>query len=357
MKPGFILSISVFMAGLFFIDKFLAALERRELISEARSLYGKGAQLLADDQPAAAIATLQRAYTLTRDNRDYELALARALRRAGRLNEAESHLRKLLDRDSNDAATNLTMARLQVQLGNNRQAEAYYHRALYGTWPAGDHAGEVRMELIDFLAEKGEKRQLLSELLLVRDLPKQNAETQKKVGRLFLLAGSPARSEDIYRSLLRQDRDDAGAYVELAEAELAAGDFQDAQASLHSALRRKPDDSGTLERLRLASELSALDPTPRRLTSKDKYERSARVLDLAKASLAECAQREHAEQKVQPLIANAQPRHKTRSPVTNESAESLLASAEELWQARIQVCGAQVSAGDPLPLLMHKVAQ
>jgi tetratricopeptide (TPR) repeat protein len=213
------------------------------------------------------------------------------------------------------------------------------------------------MELMDFLAESGEKQQLLSELLLLRDVPKQDPATQKKVGRLFLLAGSPARSADTYRSLLRQNRDDADAYFGLAEAQLAAGDFPDAQTSLRSALRRKPDDAGILERLRLAGALSALDPTPRRLTSTDKYDRSTRVLELAKASLAECAQREHAEQKVQPLLANAGQKHAIRRPVTNEPAESLLASAEQIWQARLQVCGSQAPAGDPLPLLMRKVAQ
>src|SRR5262245_13642485 len=117
MKPGFIICLGVIMAGLFFIDKFLVGLERRELISEAGSLYGKGQQLLAGGQAGAAIGPLQRAYTLERDNRNYQLALARALFGAGRLKEAESQLRKLLDRDSNDAATNLTMARLQVRFG------------------------------------------------------------------------------------------------------------------------------------------------------------------------------------------------------------------------------------------------
>src|SRR5205085_550993 len=149
---------------------------------------------------------------------------------------------------------------------------------------------EVRMELIDFLAESGERKQLLSELLLLQDAPSQDTATQKKVGRLFLLAGSPARAADTYRSLLRLDPDDAEAYFGLAEAELEEGDFQAAHASLRNALRRKPGDAEIQQRLQLASALSELDPTPRRLTSEDKYSRSTRILDLAKANLAECAQ-------------------------------------------------------------------
>src|SRR5262249_4375107 len=127
---------------------------------------------------------------------------------------------------------------------------------------------------------------------------------QKKVGHLFLLAGSPGRSADVYRSLLREDRDDADAYFGLAEAELEAGDFQAAQASLRNALRRKPDDAGIRQRLQMASALSTLDPTPRRLTSKEKYDRSARILELTKTGLLECARRQHAEQEVEPLIVN-----------------------------------------------------
>jgi tetratricopeptide (TPR) repeat protein len=355
---SFILQLAAMMLALFLADGFLASLERRELRGEARSFYLRGERLLAQGKAREAVEPLQHSHALVRDNGTYQLALARAMLAAGRLNEAESNLRLLLESDSNDGEANLHMARLQVRFGKNREAEAYYHRAIYGTWPDGDHRSGVRLELARFLSRLGEQKRLLSELLLLQDESAADSAMRKKIASLFIVAGSPLRAADTYRSLLRENPDDPDVYLGLAEAELASGDYDSAQMSRHRALRRRPGEESIQKRLQLVSTLTGLDPTVRRLTSKEKFARSTRLLGLVKADLVQCAQAKHAGQTLQPLISEVERQQRSTRSVTNESAESLLDLTERLWQARLQACGTPASAAmDPLPLLMSKVRQ
>jgi tetratricopeptide (TPR) repeat protein len=263
VKPGLIVSVAAILLALFAVDQFLARLQNRELGNEAQSLYAYGDRLLAEGRADDALVRLQRAHTLARDNRTYPLALARALVATGRLGEAESSLRDLLDRDSNYGETNLIMARLMVRESNSTEADAYYHRALYGRWPAGSNQANVRMELIDFLARRGARQELLPELLLLQN-ETGAAPADVKVAGLFLMAGSPNRAADAYRDLIRRNPDDVELYRGLGEAELAQGDFHRAQANFVEALRRKPGDPDIIQRLQFTTMLSSLDPTPRR---------------------------------------------------------------------------------------------
>ena len=357
MKMRFVISVVVLMSCLFFVDRFLAGMEHSEVVAEAQSMYARGEQLLDAGQAAAAIDALKRAHSLAPESHVYELAFARALLADGQLNDAGATLEHLLQTDSNDGAANLTMARLQAGLGRNGEAEAYYHRALYGTWPAGKQLTGVRLELAEFLASHAEQKQLLSELLLLQDSGGLNSGIEKTLAHLFLVAGSPARAADTYRSLIRQDPDDLVAYVGLAETQLASGDYHAAKGNFRSALHRKPDDNQIEARLQLATELNDLDPTPRRLSTAEKFGRSELIVEMAQSDAEQCTQVGPAAVKIQSLMAELKEKRKSRRQVTNEAAESLLTIAEQLWHARVE-CGAPAAAvNDPLPLLMRKIAQ
>ena len=358
MRLGLILTVAGIMLALFALDRFLAAVEQNELAAEAQSRYASGQQLLAAGRAAEAVGQFTRAHVLARENRTYQLSLAQALLAAGRPNEAEPNLRYLLDRDSNDGPTNLTMARLRARSGDAVEAEAYYHRALYGTWPPGTSSKGVRMELIDFLAKRGAHKELLPELLLAQDESGGQPSVDQKLAVLFLAAGSPGRAVDLYRALIRQDPNDIESYKGLGRTELAQGDFHAAQTSFLQALRLAPGDEELIKLLHFTSVLSGLDPTPRRLPSHDKFDRGNRILEMAQTELAACGQaRLHPD--VAELLAQADllRAQKIRGPVTNEMSESRLSLAERLWQARDSVCTQPPAADDPLPLLIHKLTQ
>lgn len=358
MKAGFAVSVALIMAALFFADRSLARMEQRELRKEADALRDTGQRLLASGRAADAIVPLQRARALVRSDRQVHLLLAEALLGANRVRDAETNLGDLLESNSNDGAANLSMARVQVRLGRNREAEAYYHRAIYGTWPGGDRGSEARMEFAGVLAKRGEKRQLLSELLLLQQRPEQTLSFRKNIAHLLMVAGTPGRAAEVYSGLLRENPEDPEIYLGLADAEFASGRYDAARTQLRRGLRRLPDNSDLQGRLELVSTLTELDPTPRWLTSRQKYDRSLQVLRLAREDLRECARSWGVEGKFQAFLASAEKQEKTKGPITNESSESILALAQSLWQTRLRACGTpEVANADPLPLLMVKIGQ
>ncbi|WP_321478205.1 tetratricopeptide repeat protein [uncultured Paludibaculum sp.] len=357
MKPSVVLAVLAISVGLIFIDRSLARLEQSEILGEAQSLFKEGSDLLAAGRAAESTRPLERAHVLQRSRRDYQLMLARAYVSAGRLTDAEAQLLPVLTADSNDGEANLVMARLQVKLGNDREAEAYYHRAVYGKWPVGAAVDEVRMELAEFLADAGQPQKLLAEVLLIQSDARVDLDRQRKIAHLLLVAGSPERAAASYRALLRKNADDVDALTGLAEADMALGEYSAAQDNLRRAQRLRPDDSQIRARMELAGLLSSLDPTPRRLASKEKFERSVRVLELAKADLRMCAQLKGAMARLQPALDDVELKQKQMHSMNNESAEVLLDFAQSLWRSRQQTCSTPVPESDPLPLLISKIGQ
>ncbi len=357
MKPGFILSVLAIALGLIAVDQFLARLERNEILSEAAAHYREGTQLLSRGDSAGAVRLIERAHVLQRGNREYQLALAGALLAAGRLSDSEAQLKPVLNADSNAGDANLAMARLQVKLGNDREAEAYYHRAVYGKWAGAGPADEVRMELAEFLAEAGETEKLLAEVLLIQSDAKVDLLRERKIAHLLVVAGAPARAATSYKSLLRRNAEDVEALSGLAEADMALGEFSAAVVSLQRAQRLRAGDAQIEARLEFASQLSELDPTPRRLASKEKFERSRKVLELAKTDLRICAQLKGAMAKLQPALDDVELKERQMRGMDNESAEVLLDFAQSLWRSRQQTCTTPVPESDPLPLLIHKIGQ
>lgn len=357
MKPTVLLAVAAIAIGLVFVDRSLARLEENEILGEAQSLFKEGTELLDHGKANEAIRPLERAHVMQRRRRGYQLELSRAYLATGRLTDAEQQLLPVLTADSNAGDANLLMARLQVKLGSDREAEAYYHRAVYGKWADARAADGVRMELAEFLADGGQSQKLLAEVLLLQSDGQAGVEKLKKIAHLLVVAGSPARAVSSYRSLLRKNPEDVEALTGLAEADMALGDYYAAQESLRRAQRRRPDDKQIEERLEFAALLSSLDPTPRRLASKEKFERSTRVLELAKSDLRACAQLKKVEPRVQPALTEAEAKQKHQRAMTNEAAEALLDEAQTLWKMRQQTCTTPVPESDPLPLLMSRIGQ
>jgi tetratricopeptide (TPR) repeat protein len=222
--------------------------------------------------------------------------------------------------------------------GRVADAASYYHRAIYGSWhtDAARARAAARLELARFLAKQGARQELLSELLLLD-------QAQPEVAALFLEAGSAARAAEAYRAALRRDPGDAGALTGLGEAELLRYNYHAARNAFREALRSKPEDAAIAARLQLAETLAELDPTSRRLSSAEKYRRSAAILARVQEELSACAQ--------------APPAPAVRGPVTNEMSEKVLQTAEDLWKQRLKACPQPPGPDDPLPVLFRELAQ
>jgi thioredoxin-like negative regulator of GroEL len=330
-------SLAAIMIGLFWVDRFLAQLEQSEVQKEAAGLAMTANQLLASGKAPEAVVRYRRAHFLIRKNRDYALGYAQALLTAKDVTAAESLLGEQLDQNSNDAPTNLAMARVMIAKGSAAEADSFYHRAIYGVWPNGAVANQeqVRMELAEWLAKRGAKDELLAELLPLQAAALDDSVSGRKVAELLLAAGSPARAADQYRALIGRNPADLAAYRGLGEAELKRGNYTAAQRALLDAVRRDGTDVASAKRLQMVSVLISLDPTPRRLPAGEKYERSKRLLARVQDALQICGT---------PAAANQ----------SGQTAEAQLTLAELLWRGHAAACTA-AQQDEPLKFVMDKL--
>ncbi|MBI1897943.1 MAG: tetratricopeptide repeat protein [Acidobacteria bacterium] len=362
MTIGSVSAILVLIGALLAVDFFLAKTDQAEVRQEATHFYSEGSRLLREGKAAEAEEMLRRAHALARGNRQYQLQLVAALLATAKSREAENLLQDLLRKEPNDGRANLLAARLAVQAGRTADAESYYHRAIYGVWhekPAA-HRMEVRLELIDLLAARHAEKELLAELLPLEAEAPDDRAMRQRIASLYLVAGSPARSERAFRALIQDDPINAEAYAGLGEAELALGNYPGAQAAFRAALVRNPGDHATRQRLELARNLTELDPTPRRLSSSEKYRRSITILQRAADALERCttqSQGSASEDSAQLLAAAAKALTKRpRGVITNELSEEKLSLGEQLWRARAKLCPAAPSE-EVLSLIMDKLSQ
>jgi tetratricopeptide (TPR) repeat protein len=347
------------LIALYTVDRVLANVEKSEVQREANVGHSNGLALLKEGRTEAALPHLSRASVLDRSNRDFRLDLAEVLHIAGRRDQAEVQVRDVLSRDSNDGRANLLMARLMAGAGRSSEADAYYHRAIYGAWYHDPDANrlQARIELADYLARQNRRQELLSELLVLQDAARSDAPLARRIAPLFLQAGSPARAVQAYRDIIRADPSDADAYRALGEAELRAGDFRSAETAFLAAVRNRPDDAAANNKLRFASSLERMDPTSRRLPSAEKYRRSTALLAAVRDSVTtNCpAASNYADTK--PLLDEAEQvlKARPRGPVTNEASEAVINLAERLWNSETVACGAKQRSDDSVALLMAKL--
>lgn len=349
LRVSAVLALTV--AGLWALDWFLEKSQLHELQTEAERVYLNGSRLLKEGRIQEAVDLLSRAHALDRKNPNYELTLVDALIAAGKKDQAEPLLDEILQRESNDGRANLTVARLMASKGRVADADSFYHRAIYGEWTGNSEISRrsVRMELVEFLVKNGRTTELLPELLPLEEESDGELAFKKRIAHLFLVAGSPGRAIEAYRSLIQQDPKDAELYAGLGEAELAAGQFRPALAAFVAAFRRRPNEPSLRHRMEFSSLMSGLDPTPRKLSSIEKYRRALRILALTRAAFEQCTGHT-------PAVAD--PDTPAPAQVTNELAEEKLAAAEELWRERIKTCGASATREEePLRLIMAKLAQ
>ena len=349
---GLILTLAGVIVALSALDRFLASVESAEMEGTAQRSYVAGSRLLAAGKPAEAVDPLRNAHAVERENSTYELALITALIDSGKTADAEPLMTEMLEREPNDGNVNLIAARLDSREGKTAEAEAYYHRAIYGEW--GDdpdkHRIAARLELIDQQNKQGRKQELLAELISLEAEPKADMAVRKRLASLFLQADSPSRAASVYGEMIAKDPKDVGAYEGLGEAELEQGRYNAARAAFLQASFHDPADVSIRSHLQMLNTVVGLDPTLRQLTSEEKYRRSLRILDMARAGLETCSPGN-------PLIASAASSisNKGLTPVNNEAAERVLTVAESLWRATNETCPTRSREEDALKLLMKKL--
>jgi tetratricopeptide (TPR) repeat protein len=333
--------------------------ESAETKASAERAYAKGSRLLEQGNAVAAIDSLREAHALERQNPQYSLELVSALIAADRTREAAPVLDSVLSLEPNDGEANLIAARLAVKTGMFVDAQAYYHRAIYGQWgEAADRQRQaVRMELINLLVRKNDRQELLGELIELAAQPSLSLDVQRRIAELFLVADAPGRAAAIYQMLIDHDPKDMEAYGGLGNAELRLGRYRAAHDAYERVFLGEPNNSEVRAHLQVLNLVTQLDPTLRQLTSLEKYRRSIRILQMVRESLERCETAKRAGgtpdlvKAADATIGSREPAH-----VTNEAAEEVLATAEKLWHAQADCPEAKTPDMNPLALLMRKLA-
>jgi tetratricopeptide (TPR) repeat protein len=353
-----LISLAAILAGLYAADRFLAQIEVKELHAEAATLYRQALDLERRGSLPEAIERLRRAHSLERDDREYALALTGAEIEARQYGAAQIILNDLLENDPNDGRANLLAARLKIAESKFDEADSYYHRAIYASWPNPSDTLNARLELIELLLRRDAKKELLAETLVLESDAASNPAVARKIPELYIQAGAPRRARDAYQRLIAESPDNPDLYVALGRTQLLAGDFREARTAFLEAMRRKPNDRGIAALYRVATEAIELDPTPRRQTSQAKYVWSMRILELAANELTACAAGKELSAEAHADLDDATSALAAKAPrdFSNELAESRLSLAERLWHARIQICG-KPPEREPLSLIMSKLSQ
>ena len=348
------------MGGLFAVDLFLAGRERAERRSEARDFYEDGLRWARQGHRAQAVDRFQSAVATERSNPVYQRALAEALLAQGKVAEAHAIASDRLRQDPTDGEASLLVARALVREARPREAVSYYHRAIYGHWDSDPavHQTRSRFELVEVLAQLGDQRELLAELLPLQDQAPTDVNTRRRIAHLFLNAGAPSRAIEIYRDLLRKYGRDAETYAGLGEAELARGNYLSAQADLAAAVQLAPADSSIARRLTGVRRVIDLDPTRRGLSSEERYRRSVELLRLTLGVVQSCLSRAGANQVVVDSARVALGAVVRRPGERASGVDHNLDLAERLWELKQEQCPAPpVGEEEPVSLVLERLAQ
>jgi tetratricopeptide (TPR) repeat protein len=271
----------------FFVTRAIAASNRGMTERDAAEWYARGERALSDGDSPLALEAFRHATVMKRGDRQYTLALARALVATHENDTAERALLGLRESAPEDPEVNLELARLEAARGDANAALRYYHNALYAPWSAEqtDARRGVRIELIRFLLTTHQSDRAESELVaLSSDLP-NTLTLHLQVGDLFLSVGDHQRALDQFEQALGLAPQDQVALAGAGRAAFAVGAYEKVQRWLGDL----PDPSGDLRDMRtIANLVLAGDPLATRIGSSARRHRLTDALAHVSQALERC---------------------------------------------------------------------
>jgi tetratricopeptide (TPR) repeat protein len=285
-------AIAAFGAVSHLVARFNANAQAR-----GRKLYAAGIADMSAGNPDRAIDEFRAALTCERTNSQYQLSLGRALRDTGRLDEAESYLQSLWQRNPDDGPINLALARVAARRGSLDDSLHYYHNAMYGSWKSDPDTNRrnARIELIQFLLQRQALVQAQSELVaLAAFLPPEPA-LQLQAAQLMSEARDYPDAQAEYEKVLRIDRTNHAALAGAGTVAYRAGHYGTAQSFLKEAVDVDPQDSRSRELLDSAARVVESDPLVRHISDAERNRRIAAAFLKAGERLTSCAQQKNVD--------------------------------------------------------------
>jgi tetratricopeptide (TPR) repeat protein len=256
----------------------------------ARRMYARGLNDQKDGHPDRSIEDFRSALGYDRDNFQYQLSLARALRDTGRTREAEAYLVNLWERSPQDGFVNLALGRLASRQGQVEKAIQYYHNAAYGVWPSNAEVNRrnAEFELIDFLLRRGAHAQAEAELLALCATLPADADLRTHVAQLFAQLGKYERALALFDAALRLNPTLPEALAGAGNAAFQLARYRAAEKYLKHAVSANPSDAGSKDLLQTSSLILQMDPFVRHLRSSERIRRLRAAFDTAGKRLNIC---------------------------------------------------------------------
>ena len=297
--------------------------------ARGRKLYQQGLADVGAGKLDAAVEEFRAALTCDPSNPQYQLSLGRALRDTGRLDQAESYLLALWQRAPQDGTINLALGRVAARRGSVDDSSRYYHNAMYGVWSADADANrrKARLELIEFLLQKGARAQAQSELVaLAASLP-PDPELHLQAAQFFAQAQDYRDALSEYEQVLRLDRGDPVALAGAGEAAYRAGHYRTSLRYLQEAAEANPQDSHSRQLLESATLVLLTDPFVRRISDAERVRRLTSAFLHAGDRLKSCARAKGVN------LENASANSGTSLSASISSPSKALASLAQRWSA------------------------
>lgn len=275
----------------------------------ARHLYAEGLTDLQAGHPDRAIEEFRAALIYSRDNFDYQLNLARALRDTGRTAESATYLISLWERSPQNAAVNLALGRLAARESQTDKAIQYYHNAIYGVWAtdADTRRQNAWFELIDFLLRQNAFPQAQAELItLAAELPR-TSELHLRVAGLFTRAQDYEHAWTEYQRVLQRNRASAPALFGAGDAAFHLGRYRTAERYLRSAAEADPQNTQAAQMLDLVKLTLDSDPFVQRIPIAERDRRARAAFLQAGERLDDCIALIGAKQTASPSTPPSQP--------------------------------------------------
>jgi tetratricopeptide (TPR) repeat protein len=239
-----------------------------------------------------AIKQFRAALSYDRNNFQYQLSLARALRESGRTGEAESYLLNLWERSPPDGFVNLALARLYARDGVLDKTIQYYHNAIYGEWPdnADSRKRDARFELIEFLLHRKAFSQVQAELISAMPTLPRDPAFELRVADIFSEAQDYEHALTQYEQVLHLEHGDGVALAGAGKAAFQLGRYRTAVDYLRRAVEAQPQDVPSSQLLEISTLVLRANPFASDLSNAEQIRRVRTAFNQAGERLNTCLQ-------------------------------------------------------------------
>lgn len=203
----------------------------------------RGRTALQQGRPADAVVALRTALTY-REALPEQLLLAQALAESGHTEEAMNYFLNLRESRPGDGFINVQLARLARRQRDPQQAIDYYRASIFGDWQ-GDgtlRRREVRLELADYLAQRGNPSAARDELLIAAGNTPETAATDVLFGDRLAAIGDTSDAFGFYKKSLDEKPHQRDTLAKAGRLAYALGHYDEAYRLLTDAIAQKPEN-------------------------------------------------------------------------------------------------------------------